>query len=135
MSLVDRKRQLKEDFDTLPNWDERFAYLIDLGKQLPVFLYDKKNDETRVRGCQTDAWLLVEHRDTVVHISGDADGLITKGMIALLVWLYGGSTIEEMRQEDFAILKEIGIIEQLSMNRANGFTNMIEKIKTVCHST
>lgn len=135
MSLAERKQQLTEDFVALPTWDDRFSYLIDLGKQLPLLSQEKKNEETRVRGCQSDAWLVVEDKDSVIEISGDADGLITKGMIALLIWLYGGSTIEEMRQEDFAILKEIGMIEQLSINRANGFTNMIEKIKTVCHST
>ncbi len=134
MNLEQRKQQLKEDFAALSNWDDRFAYLIDLGKQLPVFAQDKKSDEARVRGCQSDAWLLVENKDGVIEISGDADGLITKGMIALLVWLYGGSKMEGMKQEDFSILKDIGMIEQLSMHRANGFTNMIEKIKTVCHS-
>lgn len=134
MSLAERKQQLKEDFATLPNWDERFAYLIDLGKQLTVFPKEKKNEETRVRGCQSDAWLVVEQRDSLIEISGEADGLITKGMIALLIWLYGESTMEEMKPEDFSILKDIGIIEQLSMHRANGFTHMIEKIKTVCHS-
>lgn len=135
MNLEQRKQQLKEDFAALSNWDDRFAYLIDLGKQLPVFAQDKKSDEIRVRGCQSDAWLLVENKDGVIEISGDADALITKGMIALLVWLYNGSAREEMIQEDFAILTDIGMIEQLSMHRANGFTHMIEKIKTVCHST
>lgn len=135
MNLEQRKQQLKEDFTALSNWDDRFAYLIDLGKQLPVFAQDKKSDEIRVRGCQSDAWLLVENKDGVIEMSGDADALITKGMIALLVWLYNGSAREEMIQEDFAILTDIGMIEQLSMHRANGFTNMIEKIKTVCHST
>jgi cysteine desulfuration protein SufE len=134
MSLIERKRQLKEDLETLTSWDDRFLYLIELGKQLPEFSSEKKNEESRVRGCQSDAWLVVEDRGGVIEMSGDADGLITKGMIALLIWLYGGIAVEEMRQEDFAILKEIGITEQLSMNRANGFTNMIEKIKTVCHS-
>lgn len=131
MNLEERKQQLKEDFTTLSTWDDRFVYLIDLGKQLSVFAHEKKNDETRVRGCQSDAWLLVENRDGVIDISGDADALITKGMIALLIWLYGGSAVEEMKQEDFSILKDIGIIEQLSMHRANGFTNMIEKIRLV----
>ncbi len=134
MNLTERKQQLIEDFATLQTWDDRFSYLIDLGKQLPLFPQEKKNDETRVRGCQSDAWLFVENKDGVIEISGDADGLITKGMIALVIWLYSGSTMEEMGQEDFSILKDIGMIEQLSMHRANGFTNMIEKIKTVCHS-
>ncbi len=134
MNLTERKQQLTEDFATLQTWDDRFSYLIDLGKQLPLFSQEKKNEETRVRGCQSDAWLFVENKDGAIEISGDADGLITKGMIALLMWLYGGSTMEEMKQEDFSILKDIGIIEQLSMHRANGFTHMIEKIKTVCHS-
>jgi cysteine desulfuration protein SufE len=129
MILAKRKKQLLEDWKLLPSWEDRYGYLIHLGKELTPLAETEKNDINLVRGCQSSAWLIVEKNNDHIEIRGDADGLITKGTMALLMQLYSGVSIEEMKQEDFVILEELEIAKHLSPNRANGLIKIIEKIK------
>ncbi len=129
MTLKERKQQLLSDFSMLPTWEDRYAYLIHLGQELPPLLQEEKTDETLVRGCQSRAWLIVEQKGDSVEIRGDAEGLITKGVIGLLAHMLMGVSKEDLDAEDFSFLEQLEIAKHLSPNRANGFAAMIGRIK------
>ncbi len=128
-TLEQRKQQIKESFSVLPTWEDRFSYLIEMGKDLPPFSDAQKNDVTYVSGCQSDAWFVVREQGKKIEITGDAAALITKGIIATLRFLYSGSSKQELRKESFHFLEELDILMHLSPNRANGLSEMIQRIQ------
>jgi len=128
-SLNQRKQTVRNTFNILLTWDDRFSYLIEMGKILPPFPESKKNEQTFVPGCQSDAWFLLTSESEKLRIDGDASALITKGMIGLLSFVYSGSSHEELAQEDFTLFHDMQLLDQISPNRANGFSHIIQLVK------
>lgn len=129
-TLEDRKQQVIEDFSLYDEWLDKYAYLIDLGKNLEPFPEEKKTEENAIKGCQSRVWLDCEERDGRLYFRADSDAVITRGIISLLVGVYSGATREEIAADDFAFLEEIGLKENLSPTRANGLVSMVETIKS-----
>ncbi len=123
--------ELLDNFDLFDEWEERYAYLIDLGRKLPDLPAELKQDAFKVQGCLSQVWFVPEDRgDQRLHWKGDSDSAIVKGLIAILVVLYAGRTAAEVAAVDVdAIFGKIGLERHLSMNRRNGFYAMVQRLR------
>jgi cysteine desulfuration protein SufE len=130
MSVQDDIEILVDEFDLLGDWEQRYRYLIDMGKALPPFPEDARDDAHRVKGCVSQVWL-VTHRDgDHLVFEADSDAHIVRGLAALLIRLYSGRTAEEIRSVDARdVLARIGLAEHLSPQRSNGLNSMIARIQ------
>jgi cysteine desulfuration protein SufE len=125
-------QEIVDNFALFDDWEERYRYLIDLGRALPSMDDSLKNDQTFVPGCTSKVWLVVEIRGGVLHIVADSDAHIVRGLVALLLMAYQGRTIDEIRALDIeSLFREIGLDQHLSPNRRNGFFAMVERIRSI----
>ena len=128
-SIQELQAEIIEDFSFLPEWDERYAYLIELGQKAEPLLESFRTEENIVRGCQSIVWLHRECQDGVVHFQSDSTSLIVKGLAALLMRVFSDQPADEVIQADLAFFEETGLSKHLSSQRANGLMAMIEEIK------
>lgn len=122
------------DFEFLDDWEDRYRYLIELGKQLEPFPEEHRNETTKVRGCVSQVWLktTVESGDGQQRLSfvGDSDAHIVRGLIALLIALYSGQATDHILSVDAeAVLARIGLRDHLTPQRSNGLTAMVDRIR------
>ena len=128
-TIEDRIAEIEEDFEALEEWVDKYQYLVELGKEADTLTEDEKNDETLIRGCQSQVWMVAERRDGRIYFRGESDAIIVKGIVAMLMKAVSGCTIDEVRNCDFSFVERIGLREHLSMTRSNGVLAMIERIK------
>lgn len=129
MSIKEKQQELIDDFAFLSDWEQKYEYIIDLGKELKGLPEEKKNEDILIKGCQSQVWLDAELRDGKIFFLADSDGILPKGIISLLVGVYSGHTAEEILDSDFDFISKIGLQEFLSPSRANGLASMIKQIK------
>ncbi len=129
MTIQEKQREIVEEFDFLDDWEQKYEYIIDLGKSLVGMPEDKKKDENLIKGCQSKVWIDPEFRDGKLFFNADSDGILPKGIVALLVSIYSGHTTQEIMDSDFRFIEEIGLQEFLSPTRANGLMAMTKQIK------
>ncbi len=123
--------ELIENFSFLENWEDRYAYLIELGNALPPMDSADKNDQTKVDGCMSQVWLKTDIKDNVLTFVGESDAHIVRGLIAVLRIILSGKTKEEIRQTDVeSVFKQLGLESHLSPTRRNGFFAMVERIQS-----
>ena len=125
--------QIREDLELFTEWEDRYGYIIDLGKQISL-PDEKKTDENKVNGCASQVWLDMgwhEPNNTkVFNIEGDSDALIVKGLIAILLSLYQGKTLVQTKEIDPRVeFEKLGLNSHLSSQRSNGLKSMIDQIK------
>lgn len=111
------------------NWDERYQYLIDLGKSLPLIDEQYKTDDNIIKGCQSRVWLHAEEHDGTIDFTADSDAILTKGLIAILIRAFSGQKASDILSANTEFIDEIGLKEHLSPTRANGLVSMIKQIK------
>ena len=122
--------ELKENFGLIDEWDDRYAYLIDLGRKLPVLPDIYKTEGTKVRGCMSQVWLMPGSTATDFRFAADSDSSIVKGLIAVLASLFSGRSAAEVAAIDAeAEFRALGLEQHLSPNRRNGFVAMVGRIK------
>jgi len=118
-----------EDFSFLPQWDERYAYLIELGQKMAPLPKKYRTEANIVRGCQSTVWLHRECRDGKVHLMADSDSLIVKGLAALLMQVFSGQPAKDIVKSDLTFFEQTGLNKHLSSQRANGLMAMIDQIR------
>ena len=121
--------EIVEEFNMFEDWMEKYEYIIELGKSLPMIDPKHKTDSNLIKGCQSRVWLYAEERDKKIIYSADSDAIITKGIVAILIRVLSNQNAEEIATADLAFIDEIGFKEQLSQTRANGLVSMIKEIK------
>lgn len=129
MGIKEKQQKLIDDFAFLSDWEQKYEYIIDLGKELKGLPEEKKKEDILIKGCQSQVWLDAELRDGKIFFLADSDGILPKGIISLLVGMYSGHTAEEILAADFDFISKIGLQEFLSPSRANGLASMIKQIK------
>ena len=129
MSIKEKQQELIDDFAFLSDWEQKYEYIIDLGKELKGLPEEKKKEDILIKGCQSQVWLDAELHDGKIFFLADSDGILPKGIISLLVGVYSGHTAEEILAADFDFISKIGLQEFLSPSRANGLASMIKQIK------
>jgi len=128
-ALADRIRDIVDDFSLFDNWMEKYEYLIELGRSLPIIDEAYKTDAYKIHGCQSQVWLRAERNNGHVVFTADSDALITKGLIALLVRVFSDQPASEIARADLSFLDEIGMKEHLSPTRKNGLNEMVNQMK------
>lgn len=122
--------ELADTFELLGDWEERYRYLIDLGRKLPPLPEADHNETNKVRGCMSQVWLTAALRDGVLELKGDSDSHLVKGLIALLFKLTDGRSPREVLDTDIgAAFTRLGLENHITMNRRNGFYSMVERIR------
>lgn len=136
MSIHTDIEDLVEEFDFLGDWEERYAYLIDMGKALDGLDENQKTEDTRVKGCVSQVWLVHETTpDNHILFHADSDAHIVRGLAALMVRIYSNRTAQEILSVDAkAVLERIGLSEHLSPQRSNGLVSMMNRIRRVAES-
>jgi cysteine desulfuration protein SufE len=108
---------------------EKYEYIIELGKELPLIASEKRTNDRLIDGCQSKVWLDASESDGKIYFTADSDAIITKGIIGLLIRVFNGEPAEEIAKADLRFIQEIGLQEHLSPTRANGLANMVKRIK------
>ena len=123
--------QLKTTFDMLPDWEERYRFIIDLGRKLEPLEDDERNEATRVRGCMSQVWLIADDEDDdKLHFRGDSDAHIVRGLIGVLLMIYSDKTPQEIAEIDInQIFADLNLEQHITMNRRNGLYSMVETIQ------
>ena len=129
MKIKEIQEEIVGEFSMFDDWEERFQYVIDLGKSLPLIESQYKTDENTIKGCQSKVWLHAEEKDGKIVFTADSDAIITKGIIAILVRAFSNQKAEDILEADTKFIDEIGLKEQLSPTRANGLVSMVKQIK------
>lgn len=117
-----------ELFIKIEDWQDRYKKIIDLGKSLPPMREEFKIETNKVKGCQSQVWLGVDFKDGLIYFEGDSDASIVKGIVALLLGVYSGSTPDEILSTKPTFIEDIGLKQHLSMSRSNGLNSMIKQI-------
>lgn len=129
MEIKEIQNDIIDEFSMFDDWDERYQYVIDLGKSLPLIDEKYKDDDHIVKGCQSKVWLHADQKDGRVVFTADSDAIITKGIIAILVRVFSGQKAADILAADMGFIDTIGLKEHLSPTRANGLVSMIKQIK------
>ena len=130
MATIEKiQAEIVEEFNIFEDWIEKYEYIIELGKSLPMIDDKHKIDSNLIKGCQSRVWLHADHQDRKIIYSADSDAIITKGIVAILIRVLSNQTAEEIAKSDLAFIDKIGFKEQLSQTRANGLVSMIKEIK------
>lgn len=129
MTIKEKQQEIVEEFDFLEDWEQKYEYIIDLGKELKGIPEEQKKEENLIKGCQSKVWLDAEFTEGKLFFNADSDGILPKGIVSLLVSIYSGHTTQEILDSDFNFISEIGLQEFLSPSRANGLMAMTQQIK------
>lgn len=128
-TIQEIEQEIVEEFSLFDSWDDKYEYIIDLGKKLPVLEDKHKLDENKVRGCQSTVWLVAEYIDGKVYFKADSDAIIVKGLISMLIRVLTGHTPDEIIQASLGFIQQIGMTTHLAQTRSNGLLAMVKQMK------
>ncbi len=123
------EQELTEDFAMFDTWEEKYEYLIDLGKKLPILDPSFKTDEYKIKGCQSSVWIHSFIKDGKVYFEGDSDAVIVKGLASLMIKVLSGQKAEDIVQAPLEFLEITGLSSHLAQTRSNGLRAMIRQMK------
>jgi len=129
MSIEDIKADIIDEFAMFDNWEDRYQYMIDLGKTLPLIDPKYKTEDHIIKGCQSKVWVHADMSDDKVAFTADSDAIITKGIIAILIRVFSNQHPADIIEADTDFIDEIGLKDHLSPTRANGLVSMIKQLK------
>ena len=129
MTINEIQDEIIDEFTFFDEWLDKYEYIIELGKSLPMIDEKFKNEEHLIKGCQSQVWLHAELDDDQVDFTADSDAVITKGIIALLVRVLNNQPAREVAEADLYFIDKIGLKEHLSPNRSNGLLSMVKQMK------
>jgi len=129
VTIKDIQNDIIDEFSMFDDWMQRYEYMIELGKSLPLIDDQYKTDDNIIKGCQSKVWVHADMNDNKVVFTADSDAIITKGIIAILIRVFSNQTPKDIIDADTNFIDEIGLKEHLSPTRANGLVSMIKQIK------
>ncbi|WP_315819674.1 SufE family protein [Paraflavitalea speifideaquila] len=129
MTINEIQDELIDEFSFFEDRNEKYEYIIQLGKELPLIKAEYKKDENLIRGCQARVWLQADYRDGLLHFTADSDAIITKGLVSMVVRVLTGHTPTEIAQAELYFVDKIGLQGILSITRSNGLLSMIKQMK------
>jgi cysteine desulfuration protein SufE len=128
-SIEEIEQEIIEEFSLFDSWEDRYEYIIDLGKKLPVLEEQYKKDENKVRGCQSSVWLVADYKDGKIYYKADSDAVIVKGLISMLIRVLSGQEAEAIINARLDFIREIGMMNHLAQTRSNGLLAMVKQMK------
>jgi len=129
MTIQEIQNEIIDEFSMFDEWEERYQYMIDLGKTLPLIDDAHKTDDNIIKGCQSKVWVHANMDDNKVVFTADSDAIITKGIIAILIRTFSNQHPTAILEADTDFIDKIGLKEHLSPTRANGLVSMIKQLK------
>ncbi|TSE09335.1 MULTISPECIES: SufE family protein [Aquimarina] len=129
MTIQEIQEEIVDEFGMFEDWMQRYEYMIELGKSLPLIEEKYKTENNIIKGCQSKVWVHAEMKDDKVEFTADSDAIITKGIIAILIRVFSGQHPSAIINADTDFIDEIGLKEHLSPTRANGLVSMIKQLK------
>ncbi|QOD59455.1 SufE family protein [Polaribacter haliotis] len=129
MTIKEIQEEIIDEFSMFDDWMERYEYIIELGKSLPIINEKFKLNENLIKGCQSKVWLYSELEGNKVKFTADSDAILTKGIVALLLRVFSEQKPADILTAETTFIDEIGLKEHLSPTRANGLVSMIKQIK------
>ena len=129
MTIKEIQNEIIDEFSMFDDWMQRYEYIIELGKSLPLIKEEYKIDENLIKGCQSKVWLQGEQKDEKIVFTADSDAILTKGIIAILIRAFSNQKASDIINADTEFIDEIGLKEHLSATRANDLVSMIKNIK------
>ena len=130
MSIEKLELEIIEEFEMFDSWLEKYEYIIELGKELPLIPVEHKTEENLIKGCQSNVWLHAEFNENKISFFADSDAIITKGIIALLIRVLNYQSPESIMSSKLNFINEIGLTSHLSPTRENGLLGMVKQIKS-----
>jgi len=128
-SIRDIQEEIVAEFAIYDDWMDKYNYLIELSKDLPMIDQGLKISENLISGCQSRVWLNAEYKDGLIRFTADSDAVITKGIVSLLIRVLSDRTPEEILQTELFFIDQIGLRQNLSPTRSNGLLSMIKQMK------
>ena len=128
-TIQEIENEIVEECSLFDSWDDKYEYIIDLGKKLPILEEKHKLDENKVRGCQSTVWLVADHVDGKVYFKADSDAIIVKGLISMLIRVLTGHTPDEIISANLEFIQKIGMTTHLAQTRSNGLLAMVKQMK------
>ncbi|MEX1191205.1 MAG: SufE family protein [Brumimicrobium sp.] len=129
MTIAEKEQDIIDEFSIYDDWMDKYEYIIELGKDLPLISKELKTDDRLIKGCQSRVWLHAEKVDGRMKFTADSDAIITKGIIALLIRVLGNEKPEDIAKNELSFIKEIGLQDHLSPTRSNGLVSMVKQMK------
>ena len=129
MTIKAIQNEIVDEFSMFDDWMERYEYIIELGKKLPLIQEEFKTEDNIIKGCQSKVWLKGEQNNDFIIFTADSDAILTKGIIAILIRTFSNQKAADILAADLDFIDEIGLKEHLSPTRANGLVSMIKNIK------
>ncbi|ALM20987.1 sulfur acceptor protein SufE for iron-sulfur cluster assembly [Nonlabens tegetincola] len=128
-TIQDIQEEIVDEFAMFDDWMQRYEYMIDLGKNLPLIDETQKTEDKLIKGCQSKVWVDAQLDNEKVHFTADSDAIITKGIIAILIRAWSGQKPQDIIAANTDFIDQIGLKEHLSPTRANGLVSMIKQLK------
>jgi cysteine desulfuration protein SufE len=129
MTITEIQDEIIDEFSMFEDWEERYQYMIDLGKTLPLIEEQYKTEENIIKGCQSKVWVHAQMNNDKIEFTADSDAIITKGIIAILIRTFSNQHPKDIIESNTDFIDKIGLKEHLSPTRANGLVSMIKQIK------
>ncbi len=129
MTIEEIQNEIIDEFSMFEDWEERYQYMIDLGKTLPLIEEQYKTDDHIIKGCQSKVWVHAEMNDDKVEFTADSDAIITKGIIAILIRAFSNQHPKDIIEANSDLIDKIGLNEHLPPTRAIGLVSMIQQLK------
>ena len=129
MTIKEQQDEIIADFELFSEWMDKYEYIIQLGKELPLIDSQYKIDENLIRGCQSKVWLHADYTGGIMTFTADSDAVITKGLVSLVIKVLSGHTPKEIVDADLYFIDAIGLSSHLSPTRSNGLLSMVKQIK------
>jgi cysteine desulfuration protein SufE len=128
-TIQETEEEIIDSFSLFDTWEEKYEYIIDLGKKLPVLDDKYKVPENIIKGCQSTVWLVTDYVDGKIFFKADSDAVIVKGLVSMLISVLSGHTADEILNAKLEFIKEIGMMNHLAQTRSNGLLAMIKQMK------
>lgn len=128
-SIAAIEADIIEEFTLFDTWDEKYEYIIDMGKKLKPLAPEHKKDENKIKGCQSTVWMVSEYKDGRVYYYADSDAVIVKGLVSMLIRVLSGHTPQEIIDAPLGFIDAIGMKQHLAPTRSNGLLSMVKQMK------
>jgi cysteine desulfuration protein SufE len=128
-NIEEIEQEIIDEFSLFDSWDDKYEYIIDLGKKLAPLDDQYKKDENKVRGCQSTVWLVADYHDGRIDYKAESDAVIVKGLISMLIRVLSGQTPDAIVNAKLDFIREIGMMSHLAQTRSNGLLSMVKQMK------
>lgn len=128
-TIEEAEQEIIANFSLFDTWEEKYEYIIDLGKKLPVLDDGHKKEENIIKGCQSTVWLVAEENEGRIYYQADSDAVIVKGLISMLIQVLSGQKAADILNAQMGFINEIGMMQHLAQTRSNGLLSMIKQMK------